>query len=87
MRALRQTGFALGLTLLVLVWAGPFFWMVLGSVKPPETIIAPGLVLRFSPTLEHYGAIFARHAFWTTMRAAASEVCVNLCSRHASPAA
>jgi multiple sugar transport system permease protein len=64
-RAVRQAGFALGLGLLIVVWAGPFFWMVLGSVKPPEAIIAPELVLRFSPTLEHYDAIFSRHAFWT----------------------
>jgi multiple sugar transport system permease protein len=67
-RALRQAGFALGLGTLVLVWVGPFFWMALGSLKPPEAIIATGLVLRFTPTLEHYEAIFARHAFWTYTR-------------------
>jgi multiple sugar transport system permease protein len=67
-RTVRRAGFALGLGLVVLVWAGPFLWMVLGSLKPLEAIIAPELVLRFSPTLEHYEAIFSRHAFWTYTR-------------------
>jgi ABC-type sugar transport system permease subunit len=49
----------------VLIWAGPFFWMVLGSFKPPESIIANELVLRFTPTWENYDAIFSRFAFWT----------------------
>jgi multiple sugar transport system permease protein len=53
------------MALVVLVWAGPFFWMVLGSFKPREVIIANELVLRFTPTWEHYDAIFSRHAFWT----------------------
>ncbi len=63
--AVRRLGFALGMGGVILVWAGPFLWMVLGSVKPREAIIATELVLRFSPTWEHYDAIFSRHAFWT----------------------
>jgi multiple sugar transport system permease protein len=53
------------MAVIVLLWAGPFAWMVLGSFKPREAIIANELVLRFSPTWEHYDAIFSRQAFWT----------------------
>lgn len=62
---LRRTGFVLAMGSVVLLWAGPFFWMVLGSFKPRESIIANELVLRFTPTWENYDAIFFRHAFWT----------------------
>ena len=62
---LRRTGFILAMGSVVLLWAGPFFWMVLGSFKPRESIIANELVLRFTPTWENYDAIFFRHAFWT----------------------
>jgi multiple sugar transport system permease protein len=62
---LRRLGFALAMSLVVLLWAGPFFWMLLGSFKPREAIIANELVLWFTPTWEHYEAIFSRHAFWT----------------------
>lgn len=61
---LRRTGFVLAMGGVVLLWAGPFFWMVLGSFKPRESIIANELVLRFTPTWENYDAIFSRHAFW-----------------------
>ncbi|MBI3457469.1 MAG: carbohydrate ABC transporter permease [Candidatus Rokubacteria bacterium] len=67
-RVLRRAGFALGMGLVALVWAGPFLWMLLGSFKPREVIIATELVLRFTPTWEHYDAIFSRHAFWTYTR-------------------
>jgi multiple sugar transport system permease protein len=62
---LRRLGSVLAIGVVVLVWAGPFFWMLLGSFKPREAIIANELVLRFTPTWEHYNAIFSRHAFWT----------------------
>jgi ABC-type glycerol-3-phosphate transport system permease component len=58
--SLRRLGFALAMSLVVLLWAGPFFWMLLGSLKPREAIIANELVLRFTPTWEHYEAIFSR---------------------------
>lgn len=64
-RLLRRIGFALAMGTVILVWAGPFFWMVLGSFKPREQIIANELVLLFTPTWENYDAIFSRHAFWT----------------------
>lgn len=62
---LRRLGFFLAMGLTVLLWAGPFFWMILGSFKPRESIIANELVLFFTPTWEHYQTIFSRHAFWT----------------------
>lgn len=62
---LRRSSFALAMGVVVLIWVGPFFWMVLGSFKPRESIIANELVLRFAPTWENYDAIFSRHAFWT----------------------
>jgi len=64
-RALSQLGFGLAMSVVILVWAGPFLWMVLGSFKPRDAIIATELILAFTPTWEHYEAIFARHAFWT----------------------
>lgn len=64
-RAMRRLGFAVAMGAVVLVWAGPFFWMVLGSFKSRERIIATELVLWFRPTWENYEAIFSRHAFWT----------------------
>jgi multiple sugar transport system permease protein len=64
-RVVRRTGFWLAIGAVALAWAGPFFWMLLGSFKPRETIIARELLLRFTPTWENYDAIFSRHAFWT----------------------
>lgn len=64
-RLLRRSSFVLAMGAVVLVWVGPFFWMVLGSFKPLESIIANELVLRFTPTWENYDAIFSRFAFWT----------------------
>jgi multiple sugar transport system permease protein len=61
----RRIGLLLAMGAVVLIWAGPFFWMVLGSFKPLESIIATELVLRFTPTWENYEAIFSRFAFWT----------------------
>ncbi len=47
----------------LLVWAFPFIWMLLGSVKPARDIISDQLVIFFSPTLEHYREIFTRQPF------------------------
>lgn len=64
-RFLSRLTFVLAMGAVILVWVGPFFWMVLGSFKPREAIIASELVVLFTPTWENYDTIFSRFSFWT----------------------
>lgn len=51
------------LSIVILVWATPIFWMFLSSFKPTQTIISTELILKFTPTMEHYQFIFAKQNF------------------------
>jgi multiple sugar transport system permease protein len=44
----------------ILLWTVvPLAWMVLSSIKPPEDLTSSSPVLAFTPTLEHYKALFS----------------------------
>jgi multiple sugar transport system permease protein len=44
----------------ILLWSAvPLFWMVLSSFKPTDELTATTPTLSFSPTLEHYDALFS----------------------------
>jgi multiple sugar transport system permease protein len=44
----------------ILLWSAvPLFWMVLSSFKPTDELTATTPTLSFSPTLEHYEALFS----------------------------
>lgn len=47
----------------IALWAFPFVWMFLGSLKPTQVIISTDLVWLFKPTLEHYRFIFSKQPF------------------------
>ncbi|MGE5598894.1 MAG: carbohydrate ABC transporter permease [Bacteroidota bacterium] len=60
---LRKIGFGLAILAVIAVWAFPFLWMFLGSLKPTQVIISTEIVWRFQPTLEHYRTIFMKYPF------------------------
>jgi multiple sugar transport system permease protein len=62
-RSLTKLIFSLSIIAIILVWAFPFLWMFLGSIKPTQDIISTELVWFFSPTLEHYRYIFLKQPF------------------------
>ncbi len=62
-RAVSTTAFGLAILVIIAVWAFPYLWMFLGSVKPTQEIISTQLVWRFTPTLEHYRTIFLKYPF------------------------
>jgi multiple sugar transport system permease protein len=44
----------------ILLWSAvPLFWMVLSSLKPTDELTATTPTLSFTPTLEHYEALFS----------------------------
>lgn len=49
--------------LIVVIWALPIVWMFLSSFKPTQAIIQAELLVKFTPTLEHYQFIFERQNF------------------------
>jgi len=42
------------------VWAGPFFWQALTSVKPDTALMAVDRLVAAAPTLDHYRAVVSR---------------------------
>lgn len=60
---LRKIGFGLAIFTVIAVWAFPFLWMFLGSIKPTQAIISTEIVWRFQPTLEHYRTVFTKYPF------------------------
>jgi multiple sugar transport system permease protein len=45
---------------IILLWSAvPLFWMVLSSFKPTDELTATTPTLSFTPTLEHYDALFS----------------------------
>ncbi len=59
----NKTAFTVVIFAIIITWVFPFVWMFLGSIKPTQTIISTDLVWFFTPTLEHYQAIFVKHPF------------------------
>ena len=45
---------------LLALWALPFFWQALTSIKPDTELLAVDRLLRAPPTLAHYEVVFAR---------------------------
>jgi multiple sugar transport system permease protein len=60
---LVNVGFFVAVVVVILTWAFPFVWMLLGSFKPTHRITANEFVLFFTPTLDHYREIFVRQPF------------------------
>ncbi len=60
---LKALSFGVVVVLLLLVWAFPFLWMTMGSLKPTQLIISTRLELLYRPTLEHYRFIFLKQPF------------------------
>jgi multiple sugar transport system permease protein len=54
-----RIGIPVVLGVIVLWTVVPLAWMVLSSIKPPEDLTASSPVLGFTPTLEHYKALFS----------------------------
>lgn len=61
--SLVDIGFTVAIVVVIVTWAFPFVWMLLGSFKPAERITANEFVLFFAPTLDHYREIFVRQPF------------------------
>jgi multiple sugar transport system permease protein len=51
------------IALVVVVWAVPFFWMLLSSLKPADMIIDPHITLIFKPVMDHYKTVFEAQHF------------------------
>ncbi len=61
--AVNNLIFTAAVSAIVIVWAFPFAWMFLGSLKPTQQIISTDLVWLFRPSLEHYRFILLKHSF------------------------
>jgi len=42
------------------LWAAPFFWQALTSIKPDTALLAVERLLAAPPTLDHYRAVIQR---------------------------
>lgn len=59
----RRVFFYIAILLVVLVWAFPILWIILGSFKTDRLIISQSLHLFFKPTIVNYQRIFASRNF------------------------
>jgi multiple sugar transport system permease protein len=62
-RKTRRASFYLIIFLIVLMWAFPILWIIVGSFKTDRMIISQSLNLLFKPTIANYGRIFSTHNF------------------------
>jgi len=62
-KGLRRAVFYVFVTGVVVVWAFPVLWVILGSFKSDRDIISQSLKVLFSPTLKNYVKIFLTHDF------------------------
>ena len=62
-QAVNKLIFTAAVSAIVIMWAFPFAWMFLGSLKPTQQIISTDLVWLFRPSLEHYRFIFLKQPF------------------------
>ena len=59
----RRASFYFAILLVVLLWAFPILWIILGSFKTDKLIISQSLNLLFQPTVVNYERIFSSHNF------------------------
>lgn len=60
---LGNIGFAILILLILILFLGPFFWMILNSFKTPLQIIKFPPELIFTPTLANYQNVFSNQNF------------------------
>jgi ABC-type glycerol-3-phosphate transport system permease component len=57
-----------GVILLLALWALPFFWQALTSIKPDAELLAVDRLLRAPPTLAHYRVVLERSVMPEALR-------------------
>jgi multiple sugar transport system permease protein len=62
-QVVNRTIFSVAIVVIITIWAFPFAWMLLGSLKPTQQIISTELIWIFKPNLEHYRFIFLKQPF------------------------
>lgn len=62
-KRIKEVGYYLLITIIILPFLFPFFWMVLSSFKRQTDITQIPPVWVFKPTLIHYKQVFAQHEF------------------------